>query len=278
MNLKFVWRVLAGWIVFVVAEMVSGVIIPIHMPMAPHSFRWLLASNLLTVAALAWAGSRAGWARMQLAAGFFAIGFSILLVNAVEGYFFLSVPGLSWPRLVLNQGISMAILAVVLGLLFGAAPKSEQGEKEEGWLGGPGRAIVKFVACDVLYLVLYFTAGLIVIPFVRDFYTTQHIPPFATIVTLQLSLRGPIFVLLIILLTRMIAVRRTADALGVGLIFTILTGVTQLMIPNPFFPAAVRWAHFCEVVSSMFVFGFLVSMLWKHRDRKVAVQTVASPA
>jgi hypothetical protein len=69
-----------------------------------------------------------------------------------------------------------------------------------------------------------------------------------------------------------------ADVLWAGFMFTLLTGVTQLMIPNPFFPDAVRWAHFCEVVSSMFVFGFLVSMLWKHRDRKVAVQTVATPA
>lgn len=279
MSLKFALRVLAGWIVFVIAEMVSGVILPIHIPMAPHSFRWLLASHLLAVVALGWAGLRSGWPRIQLAAAYLALGLGIVLVNCVEGSFFLNTPGISWSRVILSQGITQAILAVALALLFGSSPKSEHGEKE-GWFGGwsAGKVIAMFVACDALYLVLYFTAGMIVIPFVRDFYATQHIPPFRTIIELQLLLRGPMFVLLSILLTKMLAVRKAADALAVGLIFTTLTGVTQLIIPNPFFPDAVRWAHFCEVSSSMFVFGCLVSLLWRPRDRKASVQTVATPA
>jgi hypothetical protein len=51
-------------------------------------------------------------------------------------------------------------------------------------------------------------------------------------------------------------------ALSVGLTFTILSGVATLILPNPFFPDAVRWAHFCEVTSSNFVFGCVVGLVW----------------
>jgi hypothetical protein len=33
-------------------------------------------------------------------------------------------------------------------------------------------------------------------------------------------------------------------------------------MPNPFFPDAVRWVHFCEVTSENFLFGAIVAWLW----------------
>ena len=38
--------------------------------------------------------------------------------------------------------------------------------------------------------------------------------------------------------------------------------VAPLLIPNPYFPYVVRWAHFCETGSSNFVFAALVAWLW----------------
>jgi hypothetical protein len=277
MKIGFALRIVVAWIVFVAAEMVAGMLLPVHLPMVPHSFPWLLAANLLTVTTLAWAGSRSGWSRIKLMAALFVLGFGIVLVNGVEASFFLMVPGISWTTVILQQGFAQLILAATLAMLI-AAPESDRGN--EGWLGGksPTVALGTFLASDALYLVLYFTFGMLVVPFVRDWYASQHIPSFRTISTLQLLLRGPVFVLLCILLTKMLSVRRVSGALMVGLVFTVLTGVTQLMVPSAVFPDAVRWAHFCEVSSSMFLFGFLMSTIWKPKSHKLASQTVATPA
>jgi hypothetical protein len=113
-----------------------------------------------------------------------------------------------------------------------------------------------------LYIVLYYTAGLIIFPFVRDFYMRIGVPTVRVIVPLQLLFRGPLFVLLCLLLLRMFRLPRWSGAFAVGLSFTLVSGVAALIIPNPFFPDAVRWAHFCEVTSSNFVFGCLVGLVW----------------
>ena len=83
-----------------------------------------------------------------------------------------------------------------------------------------------------------------------------------TILGLQLLVRGPVFILLCLALVRMLGLPRLGGALAVGAVFTILSGVAPLLMPNPFFPDAVRWAHFCEVTSSNFVFGAIVGWLW----------------
>jgi hypothetical protein len=120
----------------------------------------------------------------------------------------------------------------------------------------------KFAVSDLAYSLLYLTAGLIVFPYVKDFYATQHIPAMTTILALQMLLRGPMFIALCLLLVRMLGLPRFAGALAVGAVFTILSGVAPLLMPNAFFPDAVRWAHFCEVTSSNFVFGAIVGWLW----------------
>ena len=54
---------------------------------------------------------------------------------------------------------------------------------------------------------------------------------------------------------------RLSGALPVGALFALLSRVAPLIIPNPYFPDAVRWMHFYEVASSNSVFGALVAWL-----------------
>ena len=63
-------------------------------------------------------------------------------------------------------------------------------------------------------------------------------------------------------MVRMLGLPRLSSALIVGLLFTLLSGVAPLLMPNPYFPDAVRWMHFMEVTSSNFVFGAIVGLLW----------------
>jgi len=88
---------------------------------------------------------------------------------------------------------------------------------------------------------------------------------------LQLFVRGPLFVALCLLLVRMVRLAGAKGALAVGMMFTIISGVAPLLMPNPFFPDAVRWAHFCEVSSSNFLFGAFVGWLWGERERAGAL-------
>jgi hypothetical protein len=126
------------------------------------------------------------------------------------------------------------------------------------------------VVSDFAYLFLYFGTGMIIFPFVKNFYATQHLPSAVSIAALQLLVRGPVFVLVCLSLTRMLGLPRLQGALAVGLMFTLLSGVAPLLMPNPFFPDSVRWVHFCEVVSENFVFGAIVAWLWGRPEPKPA--------
>jgi len=101
----------------------------------------------------------------------------------------------------------------------------------------------RFAACSAIYVFLYFLAGSIIFPYVRDFYATQHIPSFGQIVALQFFLRGPVFILVCLTLLRMFRLPHLTGAVATGLAFTLLSGVAPLVIPNPFFPDYVRWVH-----------------------------------
>lgn len=72
------------------------------------------------------------------------------------------------------------------------------------------------------------------------------------------------FILVCLTLLRMFRLPHWSGALAVGLAFTFISGVANLIMPNGIFPEQVRWAHFYEVSSSNFVFGFVVGWLWGH--------------
>ena len=99
-------------------------------------------------------------------------------------------------------------------------------------------------------------------PYIKDFYATQTLPSMSTILVLELLVRGPAFIVLCLMLVRMLGLPRLSGALAVGALFTLMSGVAPLLMPNPYFPDAVRWAHFCEVTSSNFLFAALVAWLW----------------
>jgi len=114
---------------------------------------------------------------------------------------------------------------------------------------------------------LYFLAGTIIFPFVRDYYATQHIPGPRQITALQFLLRAPLFILVCLTLLRMFRLPPLSGAVAVGLAFTFISGVAALIMPNGIFPETVRWAHFWEVSTSNFVFGMVVAWVWGQAQR-----------
>jgi hypothetical protein len=60
--------------------------------------------------------------------------------------------------------------------------------------------------------------------------------------------------------------RRWEAALAVGLLFSAWT--VQLLLPNPYMPAAVRMGHLVETALCNFIFGCLVGWLLSRRQKR----------
>ena len=259
-----IWRALVVFFAFCFIQAVAGMLLlsQIKSPASPHAMEWMLLSNSLVVASLAFVAFRADLRGWQLGGAMAGVPLAIGCVNAIEGVFFLTNSPIPWSRLFAFLILSAALILPVWALLFGRRTDTPIAHYPPISSKTLGEKIWKFAVSDLAYSFLYLTAGFIVFPYVRDFYATQHIPAMTAILAMQLLVRGPIFVLLCLALVRMLGLPRFAGALAVGLVFTIISGVAPLLTPNVVFPDAVRWAHFCEVTSSNFVFGAIVGWLW----------------
>lgn len=258
---EIILRALAVFVASSILQALSGILIPIKGPAVPHIAQWAILTNALVIAALTVLAVRSDWRGWKLGGAVAAIPMAIAAVNILEGTIFLTNTNLQWGRIFAFTILSYALTIPVWALLFGRRPRvpehyhpiESKSRGERAW---------KFVVSDLSYLFLYYTAGMIIFPYVKDFYATQHLPSPGTLVALQLLIRGPVFVVLCLAITRMLGLPRLTGALAVGAIFTLLSGVAPLLIPSPVFPDSVRWVHFAEVTSSNFVFGAVVGWLW----------------
>lgn len=254
-----------AFVAFCVIQVLAGIVVPMKPVAIPHFLQWILLSNAVTVAALTVVAARTDWRGWRLGVAVAAIPVVIHALDMLEGIVFLKNSPVDWGRIFLYTVVSAALSVPMWMLLFGRRENAAPGHHDLIRPKPRGERVWKFAVSDVAYLFLYLTAGTIIFPYVKDFYATQQLPSMATICELQLSVRGPVFVLLCLFLTRMLRLPRLSGALAVGAVFTLLSGVAPLLIPNPYFPDVVRWAHFCEVTSSNFLFGALVAWLWAPR-------------
>jgi len=259
---KAIPRALAVFVAISLIQVIVGILVPMKTAPGPNILPWLLLTNAVVATALCIVAVRAEWRGGKLGVALAAIPLVIASVNLLEAAIFLKNAPLEFGRIFVYTVLSAALIVPVWMLLFGRRndvapehyhPIHAKTLSERAW---------KFVVSDLTYLFLYYGTGMIIFPYVKDFYATQTLPSMGTIVALQLLVRGPVFVLLCVALTRMLGMPRLAGALTVGLVFTLLSGVAPLLMPNPFFPDAVRWVHFCEVTSENFVFGAIVAWLW----------------
>jgi hypothetical protein len=98
-------------------------------------------------------------------------------------------------------------------------------------------------------------------PAVRDFYSQRQLPSALQVAGLQLLVRGPAFGAVLALLSYLLGSDRRRAVLAGAAMMCLVGGAAPLVIPNAFFPDAVRWAHFVEVVSSNLVFGAIAGWL-----------------
>jgi hypothetical protein len=263
-------RVIAAFAVVSLIQVLAGMLATIFLPVAAplpddgmrHFMPWMLLSNAVTIAALSVVAVRTEWRGMRLGFSVALIPLAIVGINGIDGIVFLKNLPIEWPRIFLTSAITALLSAPVWMLLFGTRQDTPAEHFHPLASKSLGERVWKLVTCDLTYLVLYLAAGVLIFPYVKSFYASQALPSTTTIVGLQLLVRGPLFILLCLLLTRMLGMPRRSGALAVGLLFTVLSGMAPLLMPNPYFPDSVRWAHFAEVVSENFIFGVMVAWLW----------------
>jgi hypothetical protein len=271
-TIGFVARMLAVWVWLVVVHVLLGMLIPTSARVPENAAPWFLLSNSLIAVVLCVLASRSDWRGARLALAVSGIPVVITLTNYLEGVVFLTAVDIDWSKEVLRVCLVAVLTMPLWPLLF----------RKHAPVPGDSRRLtpiarenlMRFVVADLAYPLLYFAAGMLVFPFVRDFYATQTIPPMGYVLALQLLMRGPIFVGVCWLMTRMLGLPRVPGAVAVGAAFAALSGIAPLIIPSGVFPDAVRWAHFTEVTLSNFIFGALVAWLWAppHNIRQLVRQ------
>ena len=270
---KVIFRLILAWIAMFAAQIATGIAIHPKTPANPHPLLFLMVNNAFIVVAMGAAALRSDWRDWRLASALFVVPAAIGVANGIEGAWYLPNVGIEWRGTLLYGVVSSAVAAVLWLLIFRSAAVPESTVSSTLPERGPGRKFWLFVLCSACYVFLYFLAGTIIFPFVRDYYATQHLPGFAQIVAMQFFVRGPVFVAVCLILLRMFRLPHLSGALAVGVAFSFISGVAALIMPNGIFPDTVRWAHFWEVSCSNFVFGFVVAWIWGHAQRVGVLKT-----
>ena len=173
---RSMFRLIAAWIALLAAQMVVGMLVHVNAPSPPNQMPWLMVSNALIVLALGAAALRSDWRDWRLLRALFLIPAVIGLVNLLEGIVFLPNVGIDWRGTIFFEVLSLAVAALLWLVIFRGAPVPA------GPLDPPipqrsfGQKVGRFALCSACYVFLYFGAGMIIFPYVRDFYATQHIP------------------------------------------------------------------------------------------------------
>jgi hypothetical protein len=258
------------------AQVVVGMIVHPKTPPNPNPMLFVTVSNTIIVLAMGWVALRSDWRNWRLLAALFAVPAVVEFANWIEGALYLPNAGIEWRSMLVYSTLTAVVTALLWFLVFRGAPVPESTNDQPVPHRGFAAMAWRFALCSGVYVFLYFLAGSIIFPFVRDYYATQHIPSPGQIILLQFFLRGPLFILVCLILLRMFRMPHLTGALAVGLAFTLISGVAALIMPNGIFPDTVRWAHFWEVSSENFVFGCVVGWLWGHAQRVVHLAHAAA--
>jgi len=123
----------------------------------------------------------------------------------------------------------------------------------------------RWVGVSLLYVVLYLTAGLLILPIIRTWYESQGMLDVNPAVLLPLQIaRGALYVAFVVPLLRSMQVSRWQAGLSMAVMVPLVHGVAGLIAPNPYMPDHVRYAHMVEIGWSNFVLGLVIGFLfWK---------------
>lgn len=230
----------------------------------------LLLVCFLNASVMAYIILRSRWSGWRLMLAVFVVYYGVTtFMGQIESAVFITrlPPGLL-PRLFL-AGAVIALPFSILGVIVLGKRKRDGPAVTPVPRDWPWRLALIAIA----YVILYFTFGYFIAwqnPAVRDYYGGSDHGGFLAhmrfvvsdtpwLVPFQL-LRGLLWAAISLPVIFMMKGRRTETALVIGLLFAVVMS-SQLLLPNPYMPDAVRMAHLIETASSNFIFGCLVGWI-----------------
>jgi hypothetical protein len=223
-----------------------------------------------------------GW-RLVVTTFFLFFGVTTFL-SQIETIVFLDylvdiVPADMIPKMIMQGAITAAMYAPLAVLIHGRMSAGNNEPQEPNFrLVMPWITWVwKLTLIAVLYIVIYLAFGMLVPALAGDAFQTYYaglqmpvwIFPFQAV-------RALIWVGLALPVIRMMHGQWWQAGLAVASLFSVLMGV-QLLLPNEFMPEAIRMAHFVEIMSSNFLFGWIVVWLLNRpkQESEMNIQTLA---
>lgn len=221
-------------------------------------------SAFLLAAALAYPISRSRLSAKSLFFVVFLAVFGLMTVlTLVEAALFLTMDVGELAKEVVRTTLTSMVLAWLAGTLY---PKSESSPQIVDRGPNPpstGSWIRRWIGASLIYVVLYVTAGVLILPLIRTWYEAQgSLEPDLTFLFPVQVARGALFVACVLPLLRSMRVTRWQASLAMAVMLPLLHGVAGLIPPSPFMPDYVRHAHMLEIGWSNFVFGLLVGFLF----------------
>lgn len=242
----------------------------------------LLTVCFLDTLVLAYIILRSRWAGWRLIATVFFVFYGVMtFMSQIESAVFQFLPPGVLPRLFL-MGIFIAapfslLAVIILGKRKADTAKANEPnsrllmpKKEWAW---------KLTVVAIAYVIIYSTFGYFIAwknPAVQAFYGGIDEGNFFAHMRIVLTsspwflpfqaLRGMLWALLALPVIRMMKGRWQETAIAVGLLFAVLMN-SQLLLPTPLMPEAVRMTHLIETASSNFLLGyFIVWLLHRHHS------------
>jgi hypothetical protein len=235
----------------------------------------LLVVSLLNTLVLGYVILRSRWAGWKLVLAIFFVCYGAMtVIPQIETAFFVTrLPPGMLPRLFLSGAIIAALVSSLAVLILGKRRSNATESKWRSRLDMPvGEWIGKLSLIVIAYLVIYFTFGYFIAwksAAVRAYYGGVNPGSFFAqirsvlrntplLLPLQAG-RAILWVIIAVPIIRMMKGEWWEAGLAVALLFAVTS--SQLLLPNPLMPQAVRMAHLLETSTSNFLFGWLIVLI-----------------
>jgi len=275
LSVKFVSSSLILAACFLIASLVVGLEMPIQMADPFAGLLPLLLMCFLDAAVLSCLIIRSRWGGWKLVAVMFFALFGVkTFLSQIETLVFLHylveiVPVEAVPKFFAQGAISAALFSPLAVSIYGRMKlgdvKIGSGERLRMPLT---EWVWKLALIAVVYVFVYILFGMFVFkPLAgeafQEYYSGLQLPwwilPFQAV-------RGLLWALLALPVIRMLRGRLWESGFAVALMFSVLMA-SSLLLPTEVMPQPIRTAHFLEILSSNFLFGWITVWLLSLRRR-----------
>ncbi|WP_202319024.1 hypothetical protein [Archaeoglobus neptunius] len=212
---------------------------------------------------------RSRWSGWRLVLTIFFVFYGVMTFQSqIETVVFLRylvdiVPAEIIPMLFMHGAIVAALFSPLAVLIHGRMKTAKESQGANQRLIMPLTEWVwKLTLIVVIYVILYISFGMFVFkPLAgnafQKYYAGLQLPVW--ILPFQM-VRAMIWTALALPIIQMMRGEWWEAGMAVALLFSVLMG-SLLLLPNPYMPHTIRIAHFVEVSSSNFIFGWIVVWL-----------------